>query len=146
MNRRIAEGLVQRNSSLKVVAGPEAVSLLNEKDLADDWARFLENYVTSGVPDANSLSRIGQALGVDAIIQGEMVEVLQEDGRFGRNEGTTRVTLRLTMLAVEDGRLLWEASSDGLRKTASAAEDAPPVIEAVLLAVDKIVENLPELR
>jgi len=38
---------------------------------------------------------------------------------------------------------LWEASSDGIKGTPTTLESAPPIIEAVDLAVDKILSNLP---
>jgi hypothetical protein len=49
------------------------------------------------------------------------------------------------MLDCLNGKLLWEASSDGRRETAIGGTfaHAPPVIEAIQLAVDKILESLP---
>lgn len=143
VTRKVTQAINSDAPSTKIVGPNEAVEALNNKGLADDWAEFLENYVKSGVPDSQMLREIGNALEVDAIVQGEVVNVYQEDGQYGGNKGTTRVTVRFTMLGTRDGSLLWEASSDGLRETGTTLGDAPPVIEAVNLAVDKIIQNMP---
>ena len=143
LNRKIAMGLQERSSELAIMSPAQTVNLLNEAELADEWADFLNDYVTSGVPNAQTLRQIGDALGVEAIIQGEVVSVVQEDGAFGWTKGSTRVTVRYSMLGVNSGRLLWECSSDGICHTATTIGSAPPVIKAIQAAVDKIVQNLP---
>jgi hypothetical protein len=49
------------------------------------------------------------------------------------------------MLDCQNRKMVWEATSDGRRETALAGElfHAPPVIEAIQLAVDKVLETLP---
>lgn len=143
INRKISMAINKRRSDIKIVGSQEAINILNEQGLADDWAKFLENYVLSGVPDATVLQQVGNALQVDAIMQGEMVNIFQQDGAYGQNGGTTRVTVRFTMLNYKNGKLLWEASNDGIRGTATTLESAPPIIEAVNLAVDKILATIP---
>jgi hypothetical protein len=143
VNRRISAGIVSKNPSIKLLSAAEATRLLNEKSLASDWARFLDNYSTSGVPDSQALQKFGAALSVQAILQAEMVNVVQEDGAYGRRPGRTRVTVRATMLSLTDGKLLWEATSDGLRETATTVEKAPPIAEAISLAIDKLLSSLP---
>lgn len=145
INRKISVALHQANPQVEIMSSTEAVRLLNDHELADDWAIFLDNYVSSGVPDAKALNEIGDALNVDAILQGEIVNIFQEDGHFGSNKGTTRVTVRFTMLDVKEGKLIWESTSDGIRGTATKVESAPPIIEAVNLAVDKILTSLPPM-
>ena len=147
INRKISMALKQRNAQIEIMSSAEAIRLLNDYDLADDWAVFLDNYVTSGVPDSKILGEIGNALNVDAILQGEIVNIFQEDGQvgYGGNRGTTRVTVRFTMLDVKDGKLIWESSSDGIKGTATKLESAPPIIDAVNLAVDKILTSLPPI-
>src|SRR6185437_6233426 len=130
-----------KNDSIRIMSSVEAVNVLNQHALADSWAAFLANYVSSGVPDANTLHTIGAALGVDAIIQGEVVNVYQRDGAFGRQKGQTRVTVRFTMLDCRDGKAVWEASSDGVKGTATTMGEAPPIIDAVKLAMEKILND-----
>lgn len=143
LNRDLSQAINKRKPSLVIVSSAEAINVLNEKGLADEWARFLDNYNASGIPNAAVLKDIGDALGVDAIIQGEIVNLQQTDGVYGGNKGTTRVTVRYSMMGVQSGKLLWEASSDGLRTTATTVEAAPPVIEAIKLAQAKILSTLP---
>jgi hypothetical protein len=143
VNRKISTAINQKNPSIQIMAAPEATQLLNDNGLAESWASFLDNYISSGVPDVKKLRSIGEALGVDAILQGEMVNVFQQDGRYGLNAGTTRVTVRFSLLGIKDGKLLWEASCDGLATTATTVEPAPAVIQAINVALDKIVQNLP---
>ncbi|MBD3336100.1 MAG: hypothetical protein GF355_11355 [Candidatus Eisenbacteria bacterium] len=130
---------------MSIMSAAEAQQLLNDHDLVGEWSYFLDSFATSGIPDANTLARIGEALDVDCIIQGEIVNVTQRDGVYGGNKGTTRVTVRYSMLDTRTGKLVWEASSDGVRTTATTVEPAPPIIEAVNLAVDRILTALPEL-
>jgi len=142
---KISMTLKQRNPKIEIMSSAEAIRLLNDNDLAYDWAVFLDNYVTSGVPDSKILGEIGYALNVDAILQGEIVNTFQEDGHYGRNKGTTRVTVIFTMLDLKDGKMIWESSSDGIKRTATTVEIAPPIIDAVNLAVDKILTSLPPI-
>lgn len=144
VNRRVTQEVSRKSPGLEIVTPTEAVNLLNDRELADDWADFYEGYVIGGVPDAAALDRFGQALDVNAILQGEVVSVFQEDGEFGGNKGQTRVTVRFALLGCSDGKLIWEASSDGIRKSATTLSDAPAIIEAVNLAVDKILSNMPQ--
>jgi len=143
INRKISMVINQKNSQIKIMSSNEAINKLNEFNLANVWAVFLDNYSSSGVPDKNVLLEVGDKLVIDAIIQGEIVNVFQQDGAYGINKGTTRVTVRFSMLSTRSGKLLWEASSDGIKGTPTTLESAPPIIEAVDLAVDKILSNLP---
>ncbi|OCL28483.1 hypothetical protein U472_00940 [Orenia metallireducens] len=143
INRKIMQGINSKNPSIEIVSAQKALEILNQQKLADDWADFLEDYSISGFPNGEILFRIGDALGVDAIIQGEIVNMYQVDGRWGNNSGETRVTVRYTMLGVDSGKTLWEASSDGIKTTATTLGKAPALIEAINLAQDKIIQNLP---
>ncbi len=147
INRKISQAIKLKNPKVEIMSSAEVNRLLNDNNLADDWAVFIDNYVTSGVPDRTILIDIGNALGIDAILQGEIVNIFQQDGEFGYggNRGKTRVTVRFSMLGTKDGKLLWEATSDGIKGTATKLESAPPIIDAVNLAVDKILGTLPPI-
>lgn len=146
INRRVALELRAQNPRVELVNEVEASSLIDGAGLGEDWASFVTGFAASGIPDVEKISGIGSAIGVDAILQGELVSVQQTDGVYGVNSGTTRVTVRYTLLDARDGRLLWETSAEGRRQTATTLQSAPPVIEAVELAVEKILENLPPLN
>ncbi len=143
LNRDISQTINKRKPTMVIVSSAEVIDLLNQKGLADEWARFIDNYNASGIPNSALLKEIGDALNVDALLQGEIVNIQQYDGVYGRNAGTTRVTVRYSMMGTASGKLLWEASSDGLRTTGTTIEPAPPIIEAIKLAQDKILSTLP---
>jgi len=145
INRKISQSIKRKNSSIEIMSSAEATRILNENDLSDDWAQFLDDYATSGIPNSNILAEIGSTLEVDAILQGAIVNITQEDGQYGGNKGTTRVTVRFSMLDTNEGNLIWESSSDGIKGTATTVGSAPPIIEVVNLAVDKILNSLPNL-
>ena len=143
LNRDISQAINKRKPSIVIVTAAEVIDILNNKGLGDEWAHFIDNYNSSGIPNSSVLKEIGQALKVDALLQGEIINIRQEDGVYGRNKGETRVTVRYSMMGTSSGKLLWESSSDGLRTTATAIEAAPPLIEAIKLAQDKILSTLP---
>jgi hypothetical protein len=148
---RVAQGINDRSPNVRVLGPVEAAQLLNDAGLDDAWATFLITYDPSGVPDKDVLRSVGDALGVDVIVQGEMLNVYQVDGGGAGNsggKGQTRVTVRFTMLDIRAGRLVWAATSDGIKETAmggSIGTNAPPIIEAVELAVDKLLLAMPRM-
>jgi hypothetical protein len=141
LNRDISQAINRRNPDIEILNAVEAIEILNEKGLADKWAQFLENYVISGIPNANILREVGGALGVDKILQGEMLNITQKDGDF-YTYGTTRVTVHYTMMDVENSKIIWDVSSDGIA-ISNNYFDAPAVIEAVRVAQDEILSALP---
>ena len=145
INRKISQAISRENSSIEIMSSAEATRILNDNGLSGDWAQFLDDYAASGIPNSNILTDIGSTLEVDAILQGEIVSIFQEDGQYGGNKGTTRVTVRFSMLDTNQGNLVWESSSDGIKGTATTVESAPPIIEAVDLAVDKLLSSIPNL-
>ena len=96
--------------------------MLNENGLADQAIRYEDHYYSDVLPSPGTLKTIGQSLGVDAILQGEIVDFRQTDGVFDRNKGKTRVTVHYSMIGIASGKLQWEASSDGSVTTLTTAE------------------------
>jgi hypothetical protein len=149
LTRRVVQGINERSPNVSIVGPAEAAQALNDAGLANAWATFLRDYDASGIPDGEVLRIVGEALEVDVIIQGEMLDVYQVDGgndEGGGGKGETRVTVRFTMLDTRAGRMVWEGTSDGIRETAMGGDfgtKAPPVIEAVELAVDKLISSTP---
>lgn len=143
LDSAVAQAVKQRRPSIVIVSPTEATKVLNEKGLADKWAQFIDNYKASGIPNAALLREIGDSLGVDAIIQGEINNIQQVNGAFASNKGVTFVAVHYFMMGVQSSTLLWQASSDALRTTTTTVEDAPPIIQAIQLAQQKIVTTLP---
>lgn len=140
LSRAFAQTLHQRNPSLEIMGAGEAVTKLNEANLAGDWAVFLSNYSTSGIPDTKTVAKVGRALNVDAIIQGSIVHIFQQDS-LGFSYPITRVSVRYTMIGVKEGKVLWELTGEGKDQPYGYA--ANPIIDAIRIAHDKILDALP---
>jgi PBP1b-binding outer membrane lipoprotein LpoB len=141
LNREMTQAINRKNPAVQIISAAEAVNILNKKGLAEKWARFLENYVTSGIPDAGILREVGAALGVDKILQGELINVSQRDGDF-YSYATTRVTIHYALMDVTSNTTVWDATSDGIAQEGDTFV-APPIIDVVRLAQNKILAVLP---
>jgi hypothetical protein len=144
LNRSFTQALTIQNPSLVVLGPAEAVDAMNRANLAERYSDFLRNYAASGVPDARVLQQMGAALNVDAIFQGEVFDIREQDGVYGGDRGETQVTVRYALLGTS-GTVLWEATSRGVRTNATTIGKAPPQYEAIALAQEKIVSSLPLL-
>jgi hypothetical protein len=142
INREITQVINRRNPAIKIIGAAEAVDVLNQHGLAEKWAKFQENYVRSGIPDAAILREVGTALGVDSILQGEIINIYQRDGDNWYYRATTRVTVSYVMMSVASNTTTWSATSDGIAED-GYSDVAPPIIDAVRLAQNKILEALP---
>ena len=143
LDSAVVRAIKRRTPSIAIVTPSEVTNILNQKGLADKWARFLDSYETGGIPNASALKDIGKALGVDAIIQGEINNIQQINGSFMSNTGVTFVKVHYFMIDVQSSSLLWQASSNALRTTSTTVEAAPPIIQAIHLAEQKILSALP---
>ena len=141
VSRSFAQGMLRTNPNLEIMGAGEAIDKINAANLADEWAVFLRNYNTSGIPNTNIVKRIGAVLGVDAIIQGSVLSVSQKDSN-GFDYPMTRVNVRYGAINAKTGAMLWEISSEGSIQPYSYT--AAPVIDAVRLAHGKILSSIPK--
>ena len=141
LSRSFAQGMLRTNPNLEIMGAGEAIDKINAANLADEWAVFLRNYNTSGIPNTNIVKRIGAVLGVDAIIQGSVLSVSQKDSN-GFDYPMTRVNVRYGAINAKTGAMLWEISSEGSIQPYSYT--ASPVIDAVRLAHGKILSSIPK--
>jgi hypothetical protein len=141
LSRSFAQGMLRANPSLEVMGAGEAIDKINAANLADEWAVFLRNYNSSGIPNTNTIKRIGAVLGVDAIIQGSVLSVSQKDSN-GYDYPMTRVNVRYGAINARTGVMLWEISSEGTIQPYSYT--AAPIIDAVRLAHGKIISSIPK--
>jgi hypothetical protein len=145
INRGVSEAFHRQNPSVAIVGPTKSTSLLNQAGLADRYSDFLRDYATSGIPNVTILKEIGDALEVDAILQGEVFDIRQADGAFGGWRGHVSVTVRYVLLSTDRGDVLWEAIANAKKTTATTVEPAPPLYEAISVAQEKILTGLPEL-
>ena len=141
LSRSFAQGMLRTNPNLEIMGAGEAIDKINAANLADEWAVFLRNYNTSGIPNTHIVKRIGAVLGVDAIIQGSVLSVSQKDSN-GFDYPMTRVNVRYGAINAKTGAMLWEISSEGSIQPYSYT--AAPVIDAVRLAHGKILSSIPK--
>ena len=143
INNEIIQAFTNKIPSVTIIRPEEAVELLNKASLSDKYAEFLKNYSVSGIPNVNTLKEIGIALKVDAIVQGEVYEIIQSDG-IPYHAAKTSLTVRYVMLSTIDGAVLWDAISSA-NKSLSALDVAPPLIEVIKLACEKVLASLPNM-
>lgn len=141
LSRAFAQGLQRTNPSIEIIGAGEAIDKINAANMADEWATFLRNYHTSGIPNTHTVKRVGKVLGVDAIIQGSVLNVSQKDSN-GYDYPMTRVTVRYGAISAKTGALLWEISSEGTIQPYSYT--AAPIIDAIRLANGKVLESIPK--
>ncbi|MGH9369255.1 MAG: hypothetical protein ACRD3M_16460 [Thermoanaerobaculia bacterium] len=143
MNREVAQTVQRQNPQLKVLGPVEAVQLLNQHNLVAEYDLYLTTLAQSGIPNAEIMRRIGQALQVDAIMQGQIVGLFQQDGAYGRNAGITKFTLRYSIVSTQDGLLLWETFGDVDERTATTVENAPALELVLPKATAIILKSIP---
>ena len=142
MNRELAQTVQRKNPSLQILGPVEAIEKLNEKNLVDDYDRYVVALAQSGIPNREILSRIGAALGVDALMQGQLVGLAQKDGA-PYSPASTVFVLRYSIVSTKDGMLLWETSEE-IRKKRQTIFSAPPPLEEVLPeAVQRVEQSIP---
>lgn len=144
INVRLIKAIVDKNSDVAIVSPANALKAINEAGLASKWADFVEDYYTSGIANKEILTEISRALEVDAIMQGQLVNVQQRDGDGWVTTGSTRVTVSFSIVQASTAKEIWSAAADGVSIRA-ADLDAPPIAEAIDLALDKVIQNIPSL-
>ena len=147
LNKQLNQEMIKKNPNVKIVPPSKALRMINDSGLASEWANFVEDYYTSGVADKIVLSKISKALKVDAIFQGQLIKVYQRDGGgFGSPiKGLTRITLGFSIIETKTAKTIWEASADGILGTADSFGEAPPIKDAIDLAMKKVKTNIPLL-
>jgi len=145
INVKIAQAISTKNPGVDIVAPAASVRTINDAGLADKWANFVEDYYTSGIANKVILKDIATALNVDGILQGQLVNVWQQDGDGWARKGQTRITVSFSIVETATGKQVWEASADGIKGNATELGSAPAIAEAIELAIAKIVENIPAL-
>lgn len=144
INKQIIRALVAKNPNLKIVSPSEALRKINDNDLAHKWAEFVEDYYTSGIANKSILADVSKSLNVDGVLQGQLLSVRQVDGDNWAIKGHTRITISFSIVETHTAKTVWEATSDGIRGNATS-NPAPPIADALALAIEKITANMPLL-
>jgi hypothetical protein len=145
LDRAMTQAFLQKNSAVKIIGASEATSKLNEASLVEEYSKFLYDFEHSGIPNTTTLKKIGTQLGVDAILQGTLYDVIQRDGSYPGVASLTSLTLRYTLMSTNNGNTLWEGTSNARKSGATTFSKAAPLYEVIDLAQKKILTGLPEL-
>lgn len=145
VNRGMVEGFQKQNPQLAILGPGEAVTKLNEANLAEVYSEFLRNYSQSAIPDVNALSRIGKSLQIDAILQGEVFDISQADGVNGASYGRTSLVIRYTLLSTTTGTTLWQSTAKVVEYSKKVGEPAPTLFATMKKGQDKVLSALPTL-
>ena len=145
INKQIIQALVAKNPNLEIVSPSEALRKINDSDLAHKWADFVEDYYTSGIANKSILADVARSLNVDGVLQGQLVNVRQADGNNWNIKGNTRITISFSIVETHTAKTVWEATSDGIKGNATVSSPAPPIADALALAIEKITANIPLL-
>lgn len=145
MNREIAQTVQRKNPNLTVLGPVESVEKLNELNLVDDYDRYIVALAQSGIPNKAILKRIGEALGVDALMQGQILGLQQQDGTgWGGRPGSSSFALRYSIVSTKDGMLLWETVEEMRKRSGSSNFSAAPRLQEILPeAVGKVMGTIP---
>lgn len=144
MNREIVQTVQRKNPGLKIIEPVEVVETLNKMHLVDDYDRYLLELTQTGIPNKDILRRIGEALGVDAIMQGRLVDLLQRDGSgWSGVPGITAFSLRYSIVSTREGILLWETSEEVRKQRSSNFTSAPSLRQVLPEAVGRVITTIP---
>lgn len=144
LNRGIVQALSRSNPTLKILGPAEVQETLSRAGLVETYAQFLRDYGTSGLLNKSALAKLGEALGVDGILQGDISQLEQQDGQPYR-PAYTKVVLRYSIISLTSGALLWESSATAKKET-TAFNKAPEIEDVVPTAQSTLVEQMPMLR
>lgn len=144
IGRAVNQAISNKNPNVKLISANDFSNLLNDNKLVNNYADFIEDYVTSGIANREFLEKLKQ-FEIDAIMISELSNLQQKDGAYGQHAGQTRITLTYTMIDTRTNDVIWTASADGIKGTASTIGEAPPLVEAINLAVEKVKAAVPQL-
>lgn len=143
INRSIQQEIARKRPDLLIVGSEDAVKLINESGLADEYTSFLTSYYTSGIPNSNTLKKLGKALNAETILQGGILNVYQSDGDGWGRKGTANVTIKYGMISTKSGGIIWDATAECQSWTATELEQSPSVMDTVGPAINKIFAGFP---
>lgn len=144
INKMFQKEFISKNPTATILNSVESTDLLNEKMLLNDYDKLLQVYGSTGIPNTTILQNIGNQLNIDAIAQGFLVKVVQNDGSYGRVNGETTISVKYVMFSTKNGSVLWEVLADG-SKVKSTLANAPEVSEVIEILRKKITSSIPKL-
>jgi hypothetical protein len=144
INRMFQTEFSNKNSKLQLFNSNSSIELLNKFNLVNSYDTLLSVYNNTGIPNTQILDRIGQAIKVDAIIQGFVVDISEKEILLGVQE--TKVIVKYVMFSTKSGEILWEATCSGYKQLgAYTSVPPPPISDLIEILRAKIIPELPIL-
>lgn len=144
LNKDLSLEIHRKNPGLEIMSASESLRLISDAGLASDWADFVEDYFTSGIPDRVILNKVQEALKVDAIFQGQLYNVAQVDAVFMGPHAYARVSLGFSIVETRTAKTIWDVTADGAY-TQPVDMSAPSIKKVIDIAMEKIKANMPVL-
>ena len=104
LNRTVLQAFHRKNPHITIVRPTESIALIERAGLDDTYGEFLRDFGRSGIPDVSTVRALGETLGADAILQGEIFNIQQVDGDYHGNVGLTSLTVRYSLVRTRSGR------------------------------------------
>ncbi|OGU55190.1 MAG: hypothetical protein A2V66_00540 [Ignavibacteria bacterium RBG_13_36_8] len=130
-------------NNYRVLDTEQSIELLKQNDLLEDWKIFWNNYLTNQHIDKNLLLTIGKRIKIDAIVQGNVLDISKQLPVHRKIIGETSAKLKYSIFSTTSGKLLWEANSFSKQINAHTDQATPMAMEALDIALDEIMDNFP---
>lgn len=149
VSRSLGTALEQSKRQIKVLSPYEALSLINEAGLAEDYQELVSGYSLSGILHRPLLEKIGRSLDANYVFQPTLVMFSQStSGRlsfFGLRVSQTRISiLRLTVQLwdTRTGKILWESTGEGTLADEDVRESRIPFEEIAQRLWGRMLDDL----
>lgn len=143
--KAVMDAFQEKNLGIRVMGPAETIELINAKNLLNHYKEFLRTYISTGTPSEKYIKEIRDALNVDAIMQGVVLDVRQSEASFYQYAGT-HLTLSYGLISTKSGIVIWDVTSRARKQEAWAWSSAPPLHEAISVALQEILPAIPKLN
>ena len=145
-----ASTLIEQRPDLRIIPLPNALSLINKAELADDYKEMYKEYRDTGIFSKDTLEKIAEASGVRYVAQLKLAGFTQRSrnlfGVFGlRMIQTKSATVRIffQLWDSSNGAISWESVAELSWAEEKILEDPVTLQTIMVRAAKDIAENLP---
>ena len=143
INRYFMTGISRKGLKYNIITPDDAIDKLNKDTLVEAYYEYLKQYTISGIPNTETIKKIGISLDCNAIFQGEIFDIVKTDGQFDNNSAETKCKIRYSAVSTKDGKVLWETTADAYKGTLFTTDRAPSLMDVIKIGMDEIIEGLP---
>jgi hypothetical protein len=119
LSHALAEALAEASTPIRGIANREIASMLNQKDLAVEYAELIAGFARSGILERRRLQRVGSAIGYRYVFLPGLAEFnevvidrLQISGWKFIQSRVTTLRLWLQLWDAEAGQIVWESTGE----------------------------------